>query len=191
VTSSTAYTRKLAHDYLESSGAKILDRDWSSANGVLSFIGPDGDTLVVYAVDERDRKDTRRSEIDEFHAARLRRMGVEWMKAHNLLYPRLPGPGGLRVDLIVVTRLPLGQNNIEHVKGVGQMSPEHNHLVQGRGETDMLIHLYHAFSLNMDTCDNLLESARKSPDHMAHIRDGFYVFAAGNRYDVVFKKETS
>ena len=113
MTSSTAFTRKVTGEWLESSGRVVLDRDWSCTDGVLSFAGTDGDTFVVYAVDERDRGDLRRTEIDEAHRRRLRRMGLQWMNTHGKLYSQL------RVDLITVTKLPLGQSNIEYVKGAG------------------------------------------------------------------------
>ena len=126
MTSSTAFTRKVARrTWLESSGRVVLDRDWSCTDGVLSFAGTDGDTFVVYAVDdarpggppphggETTTSSGGVAEIDEAHRRRLRRMGLQWMNTHGKLYSQL------RVDLITVTKLPLGQSNIEYVKGAG------------------------------------------------------------------------
>jgi hypothetical protein len=40
-------------------------------------------------------------------------MAVSWLNAHGKRFDRL------RVDLITVTKLPLGQSNCEHIRGVG------------------------------------------------------------------------
>lgn len=98
-----------AAGYLDLAGMKILDRAYTCTWGTADVVASDRGWLVVVSVrDSLPRSLTRRDKI------RLRRVGVEWMASHGKRFDRL------RVDVVAVTLLPMGQSNMEHAKGMDQ-----------------------------------------------------------------------
>lgn len=80
-------------------GSRVIDRNWRSTTGELDLVVLDGDTYVFCEVK------TRRSDLYGPAAAavtvakqrRIRQLGVEWLRAHDL------GHKEVRFDVAAVT----------------------------------------------------------------------------------------
>ena len=81
-----------AAEYLESSGLRILDRNWRCATGEIDIVAVDRQTLVVAEVKARTstRYGTPIEAVSRAKRARLRRLAVQWLNAHGVRFR--PGP---------------------------------------------------------------------------------------------------
>ncbi|MBP1325488.1 putative endonuclease [Leucobacter exalbidus] len=75
----------IAAAYLEGLGYRILDRNWYSRYGELDLVAVDGETLVAVEVKTRTGLGYGHplQAITDRKAARLRRLLVEWCRAHD------------------------------------------------------------------------------------------------------------
>lgn len=98
----------VATDYLKSVGIRVLDREYHATEGDLQIVATERDSLVVVHFASSIPR-----ELMQSTRTRLRKGAVAWMNAHGVRFDRV------RVDVMVVTLLPMGQSNIEHVRGMG------------------------------------------------------------------------
>lgn len=99
----------IAVDYLTREGFRVLDRDWhGSAHGTAEIVATEPRTLVLVCAGPGPIP----RELAPSSARRLRRIAVDWMTAHSVSFDQV------RVDMISVTLLPMGQSNLEHVRGM-------------------------------------------------------------------------
>ena len=109
------YGERVAVDHLQRAGMQVLDRNWRCRDGELDVVVLDGDCVVAVEVK------TRRSAacghpfeaVTPLKAARLRRLILAWLVAHDRRYARV------RVDVVAVLRPPSGPAQVEHLRGVG------------------------------------------------------------------------
>ena len=108
------YGERLAGEYLTGLGYELLDRNWRCAQGELDIVARDGACLVFCEVKTR-RSTAFGSPVEAVtptKAARLRRLAISWLRAHDTHAPEL------RVDVIGVLRPARGPAQVEHLKGV-------------------------------------------------------------------------
>ncbi len=101
--------------FLEAAGLRILSRNWRCADGELDIVAAERRTLVVCEVKTRSGPGygTALEAVTRAKQARLRRLAVRWISAHDLLFD------GIRIDAVGLTRGQGGGYTIEHVRGVG------------------------------------------------------------------------
>jgi putative endonuclease len=101
--------------YLESSGLRILDRNWRCADGEIDIVAAERRVLVVCEVKSRSgtRYGTPLEAVSRAKRARLRRLAVQWLNAHGLRFDQV------RVDVVGLTYEGTGGFTVEHVRGVG------------------------------------------------------------------------
>lgn len=106
---------QLAADYLAGAGFRILDRNYRCSAGEIDIVAAEGRILVACEVKTRSsvRYGTPAEAVTMQKRARLRRLAVRWVSAHGVLFDHL------RVDVVGVLRLPSGEFEIEHIRGVG------------------------------------------------------------------------
>lgn len=106
---------QLAADYLRNAGLRILDRNYRCAEGELDIVATERRVLVACEVKTRSdaRFGTPVEAITWQKRRRLRRLAVHWVMAHDVIFDEL------RVDVVAVLRLPSGEFQIEHIRGVG------------------------------------------------------------------------
>ena len=97
---------QVAVDYLDTTGMRRLDRAWTDTEGTLDVVLEDRGTLVVVAITNCIYR------LSQPRIKRLRRLAVAWMTAHGTRFDRV------RVDIVGVQLLPMGQSNLEHVRSV-------------------------------------------------------------------------
>jgi putative endonuclease len=102
----TVLRDKTALDYLNSNQMPVIDRAWSSTEGTIDALFEDHGTLVVVVITSGVYR------LLPPRLQRMRRLAVAWMTEHGKRYDRV------RVDLVGVTLLPMGQSNIEHIRSV-------------------------------------------------------------------------
>jgi putative endonuclease len=104
-----------AVEYLERAGLRVLDRNWRSADGELDIVAAEPRTLVVCEVKTRSgpRFGTPLEAVTRHKRARLRRLAVQWLVAHGVLFD------DVRIDVIGLLKDSSGEFQIEHVRGVG------------------------------------------------------------------------
>ena len=106
---------RIAAEYLESRGIRILDRNWRSDHGELDLIARDGPYLV--AVEVKTRSGTGYGSplqaITMRKASRLRRILFDWVRAHE----ESRGTE-LRVDAIGIVLFPGELPRIDHLQGI-------------------------------------------------------------------------
>ena len=109
-----SYGERVAARLLVDSGMTLLDRNWRCAAGELDLVARDGDTLVVCEVKTRssDRFGSPLEAITRTKAARLRRLAVLWLAAHDV------HPVEIRFDVVGVVRSARGAATVQHVRGV-------------------------------------------------------------------------
>lgn len=95
-----------ARDYLATTDMVLLDHAWSSAEGTLDVVLAEDNTLVVVAITNCIYR------LSHPRCQRMRRLAVAWMTDHGKVYDRV------RVDIVGVSLLPMGQSNLEHVRSV-------------------------------------------------------------------------
>lgn len=98
-----------AADYLKGAGVKVVDREWSGAEGALDLVAAEGRDLVVVAV---WGVPARNPAMSKSRSSRQRRLAVAWMAAHGRRYDRV------RVDVVTVVQNGSHGWTIEHVRGV-------------------------------------------------------------------------
>lgn len=112
----------IAAGYLEGLGYCVLDRNWYSRYGELDLIVAQGDSLVAVEVKTRTGLGYGHplQAITAQKAARLRRLLLEWCRAHD------PDAGwearsrwkNLRVDAIGIVLRNGVSPNIDHLQGI-------------------------------------------------------------------------
>lgn len=97
---------EVARDYLTSVGVRVLDQEWKNPEGMLELVATERNELVVVVL-----QDTGSTHVPPASTLkRQRRMAVAWMSAHAVSFPRV------RVDVVSVRLLPVGQSNLEHLR---------------------------------------------------------------------------
>lgn len=99
---------------LQRQGWVILDRNWRCDLGELDIVAREGEYLVVCEVKTRSnaRFGGPLEAISARKVRRLRRVALRWLDQHCIHAPLI------RFDLIAVTRMPSGDLNVEHVRGI-------------------------------------------------------------------------
>lgn len=106
---------QVAAEYLERAGLRILDRNWRCAAGEIDIVAAERRVLVVCEVKTRSGTvfGTPLEAISRHKRARLRRLAVQWLAAHGVLFDEV------RIDAIGLLKDKAGEFQIEHVRGVG------------------------------------------------------------------------
>jgi putative endonuclease len=106
---------QVAAEYLERAGLRILDRNWRCAAGEIDIVAAERRVLVVCEVKTRSGTvfGTPLEAISRHKRARLRRLAVQWLAAHGVLFDEV------RIDVIGLLKDKAGEFQIEHVRGVG------------------------------------------------------------------------
>jgi putative endonuclease len=106
---------QVAVEYLERAGLRVLDRNWRSADGEIDIVAAEPRTLVVCEVKTRSGTQfgTPLEAVTRHKRARLRRLAVQWLVAHGVLFD------DVRIDVIGLLKDSSGEFQIEHVRGVG------------------------------------------------------------------------
>jgi putative endonuclease len=104
-----------AAEYLESSGLRILDRNWRCADGEIDIVAVERQTLVVCEVKSRTgmRYGGPLEAVSRAKRARLRRLAVLWLNAHGIRFDQV------RIDVVGLVYEGTGGFTIEHIRGVG------------------------------------------------------------------------
>jgi putative endonuclease len=104
-----------AAEYLESSGFRILDRNWRCAAGEIDIVAVERHVLVVCEVKSRSggRYGTPVEAVSRAKRGRLRRLAVAWLNAHGVRFDQV------RIDVIGLVYEGTGGFTIEHIRGVG------------------------------------------------------------------------
>lgn len=95
-------------------GMTVLDRNWRCPEGEIDLVLRDGAVLVVCEVKTRTSLayGTPHEAVDDRKLARLRRLGIAWVRAHEVRSP------DIRVDLVAVLRRRQGAPVVDHVAGL-------------------------------------------------------------------------
>jgi putative endonuclease len=106
---------RVAAEYLEHAGLRVLDRNWRCADGEIDIVAAERQVMVVCEVKTRSGTQfgTPLEAITRNKRARLRRLAARWLVAHGVLFDEV------RIDVVGLIRNPAGQYEIEHVRGVG------------------------------------------------------------------------
>ncbi|MFT4231574.1 MAG: YraN family protein [Leucobacter sp.] len=105
---------RIAAAYLEEHGYRIVGRNWRTRHGELDLVAHDDGTLVAIEVKTRSGAGYGHplEAITLRKAARLRRLLLDWARAHD------SRALGLRVDAIGITVYPDEDPRIEHLRGI-------------------------------------------------------------------------
>ena len=108
-----AYGERAAAHFLEAHGLRLLDRNWRCADGEIDIVAADGDGLVFCEVKTRSGLGFGDpvEAVGEVKAARLRRLAMRWIAAHDGRWPKL------RFDVVGVLRSPRGMTMVKHLRG--------------------------------------------------------------------------
>lgn len=113
------YGEDVAARYLAGAGLAIVERNWRCAAGEIDIVAREGGALVVCEVKTRSPGafGDPFEAVTPAKAARLRVLGVLWLRAHP---EEVPGgaQGVVRVDVVGVLRRPAGAAEVEHRRGV-------------------------------------------------------------------------
>jgi putative endonuclease len=106
---------ELAARFLTEAGLTVVERNWRCKQGEIDIVAVDGRTLVICEVKTRSglRFGTPIEAITRQKAMRLRKLAVQWVKAHGLIFDQI------RIDIVGLLRNASGEFTIEHVQGVG------------------------------------------------------------------------
>lgn len=106
---------RVAAEYLERAGLRILDRNWRCPDGELDIVAVERRVLVVCEVKTRSGTQfgTPLEAITRNKRTRLRRLAARWLVAHGVLFDEV------RIDVIGIIKDKTGEYEIEHVRGVG------------------------------------------------------------------------
>ena len=110
-----AYGERVAAQRLVHDGMELVDRNWRCDLGEIDLVLRDGDVLVFCEVKTRSSSAYGHplEAVTATKAARLRRLAARWLQAHDV------HPEGVRIDLVGVLAGPRGDDDVEHVRGVG------------------------------------------------------------------------
>ena len=105
---------RLAADYLEDHGIRVIDSNWRCASGEIDLVGLDGAELVIVEVKTRSsrRYGDPLEALTRAKLVRLRTLAVLWAREHQ----RVPGP--LRIDAVGSVMDRTAAASIDHLKGV-------------------------------------------------------------------------
>lgn len=105
---------RLAAEYLQQAGMRILDRNWRCAEGELDIVAAERRVLVACEVKTRSGLGfgSPLEAVSRRKQARLRRLAISWIRAHGVLFDEV------RIDVIGLVRDRAGHFTIEHVRGV-------------------------------------------------------------------------
>lgn len=108
------YGERLAERELERQGLEVLDRNWRCSQGEIDIVARQHGMLVVCEVKTRSsvRYGAPVEAITPAKAARLRRLGLAWAKAHAASYD------GLRVDVVCVLLAPRSSAELTYYSGL-------------------------------------------------------------------------
>jgi putative endonuclease len=103
-----------AVDYLTERGFRILDRNWRCADGEIDIVAVERHALVVCEVKTRSgtRYGTPLEAISRAKHRRLRRLAVQWLRAHGIRFEQI------RIDVVGLLYEGTGGFTIEHIRGV-------------------------------------------------------------------------
>lgn len=104
---------RLAAQHLQALGYEVLDRNWRCGQGEIDLVARQGSTVVVCEVKTRrsSRYGHPHEAVTRAKAARLRRLAVAWLQAHDVPAARV------RIDVVAV-RVGHGDPVVEHLRGV-------------------------------------------------------------------------
>jgi len=105
---------RLAADYLEDHGMRVIDSNWRCPAGEIDLVALDGAALVI--VEVKTRRSRRYGDpLEAVTAAklqRLRTLAVLWAREHRHVM------GVLRVDAVGIIMDGRSAPSIDHLKGV-------------------------------------------------------------------------
>jgi putative endonuclease len=98
---------------LEAAGLRILDRNWRCADGEIDIVAADGHILVICEVKTRSGLafGDPAEAVVAAKAARLRRLALRWLAAHELAWTEL------RFDVVTVLRRADDGPLVRHLRG--------------------------------------------------------------------------
>ncbi len=108
-----AYGEQVAARHLQDAGFVLLDRNWRCSEGEIDLVAADGDVLVICEVKTRSSLaygDPAEAVVGA-KAARLRRLAVRWLAAHDSRWPEV------RFDVVTVVRRARGAATVRHLRG--------------------------------------------------------------------------
>jgi putative endonuclease len=108
------YGERVAASFLTDAGMTILDRNWRCQWGEIDIVALDRDTVVICEVKTRRGLGygTPAEAVTAHKLSRLRRLAVEWLRAHETHAEHV------RIDVIGVVP-GRGKPAIEHLQAVG------------------------------------------------------------------------
>ncbi|WP_336991381.1 YraN family protein [Leucobacter sp. VD1] len=109
-----AHGEAIAAAFLEERGFVILDRNWRNRYGELDLIAQEGRALVAVEVKTRsgDGFGSPLSAITARKASRLRRLLLDWARAHDSRAPEM------RIDAVGITLCGDSTPRIDHLRGI-------------------------------------------------------------------------
>ncbi|GII83091.1 UPF0102 protein [Sphaerisporangium siamense] len=104
---------QLAVDYLRAAGYKILDRNWSCAEGEIDILARHGSALVVVEVKTRSGRShgTAFEAVTPAKLTRLRMLAARWLSGQSEWF------SAIRIDVVALERFG-GEFSIRHDRGV-------------------------------------------------------------------------
>jgi putative endonuclease len=104
-----------AAKFLESSGFRILDRNWRCADGEIDIVAVERCVLVVCEVKTRSGAGfgSPLEAVGRVKLRRLRKLAVCWLNAHGVRFDQV------RIDVVGLVYEGTGGYTIEHIRGVG------------------------------------------------------------------------
>lgn len=104
---------RLAAEHLQAQGYEVLDRNWRCGQGEIDLVARDGSTVVVCEVKTRRscRYGMPHEAVTRQKAARLRRLAVAWLQAHEVSATHV------RVDVVAVL-VGGGDPVVDHLEAV-------------------------------------------------------------------------
>jgi putative endonuclease len=108
------FGERVAADYLEDKGIRVIDSNWRCPAGEIDLVALDGAELVI--VEVKTRRSRRYGDpLEAVTAAklqRLRTLAVLWAREHRHVM------GALRVDAVGIIMDGRSAPHIDHLKGV-------------------------------------------------------------------------
>ena len=92
-----------------STGMKVLDREWEHDGRTAAIVATERNSLVIVIPSVRPAP----RDLPNIVKRQARVLGLEWMRAHGVCFDHV------RVDYVSYTALPMGQSNIDHIRGIG------------------------------------------------------------------------
>lgn len=105
---------RVAADYLEDRGIRVIDSNWRCASGEIDLVALDGNELVI--VEVKTRRSLRYGDplesLTRIKLLRLRTLAVLWAREHQHVI------GTVRIDAIGIIMDHSVPPSIDHLKGV-------------------------------------------------------------------------